>query len=123
MFVELFHVPRHLGDPAVQAGLIRGLGKLGVDHRYVLALGHHQPGQIFGKMPALRGVGEHPAELVHGVLDYGGKNDNTGMDHLAHHLGDAEGGEALPPGGNPCYRKPGLICREYHFCKSPVNNS
>ena len=54
MFVGLFHLSPHLSDPTVQAGWIRGLGKRRVDRRNVLALGHQQPGQMFGKVPALR---------------------------------------------------------------------
>ena len=96
MFVELLHVPRHLDDPAVQAGWIGGLGKFGVDRRTVLAPGHHQPGQILGKVPALQSVGEHPAELVHGFLDDRRKGDNSRHEPLSQHQGTCKAGEALP---------------------------
>lgn len=44
--VELFDIPVHFGQPAVEARLIRGLGELPADRRDVLAFGDHQPGQI-----------------------------------------------------------------------------
>ena len=73
MFVELFHVPRHLSDPTVQAGFIRGLSILGSDLRNILARGHQQVCQIFGKVPALRRVGEPPAKSADGQA--GGKSN------------------------------------------------
>ena len=77
MFVEQLFIPGHLRNPAIQAGLIRGVGKLGVDRRYVFALRHHKPGQVFAEMPALRGIGKQPAKLLQRLLDHGGKSNNA----------------------------------------------
>ena len=50
--VESHRIPVRLDQPAVEARLIRGGGKLAIDGAYVFSLCYHQAGEIFGKMTA-----------------------------------------------------------------------
>src|ERR1700685_1991048 len=56
--VELLGIPYSVGEEAVEAGLVRGLGKLTVDPGDVFSVGHEQAGEILGEMPSLRFVGQ-----------------------------------------------------------------
>jgi len=66
--VELGRIPGHLGQPAIEAGLVGGDGKLPVDPADVLPLGHKQSSQILGKVPPFRFVGKQVAILRHQLL-------------------------------------------------------
>jgi hypothetical protein len=57
--------------------LIGGLGNCRVDARDGLLLRHQQPGQVFGKMAALGGIGKAGPTLFDGVLNESRKL-NTG---------------------------------------------
>ncbi len=125
VFVEPFPVPSHLRNPAVQAGLIGGLDELGVDRRYMFAFGHQKPGQVFAKMPALRGVGEDAAELCHRFFNHRGKSTIPGMNNLSHGQGKRKRGM---PSFYQTYQVPSnwrypLSLTDYPrnsaFCKSP----
>src|SRR5262249_38249776 len=61
--VELGDVPAGVGEEAVEARLVGGLGELPVDAGHILTVGHKEAGEVFGEMAALR--------LVRGK---GGKN-------------------------------------------------
>jgi hypothetical protein len=70
--VESLFIPDGLGQPAVQAGLIRGHGEFPVVGRDVPLLGEDQPREAFGEMPPFRLVGERRTEHVQGLFDDGG---------------------------------------------------
>ena len=90
--VMLEDIPRH--GPGL-AGLIGGVDELGVDRRYVFAFGHHQPGQILGKVPALRGVGEDAAELGHRFFNHRGKSNDTRHEQPLSWPGETKAGDAF----------------------------
>src|SRR5262249_54920583 len=52
--MQRLDVPLHLGEPPVQARLVRGDDKLPIDTADRFPLGDHQPRQICGKMAAGR---------------------------------------------------------------------
>jgi hypothetical protein len=68
--VELADIPIGLGEEAVEAGLVGGLGELPVDAADGLALGHEQAGEVLGEVAALRLVGQQVAEVREGFLDH-----------------------------------------------------
>src|ERR1700723_297990 len=76
--VELADVPGGLGEEAVEAGLVRGLGKLAVDATDVLAFGPEQTGEVFSEMATLRFVGQQVAEVPESLFDHCGEVDDTG---------------------------------------------
>ena len=74
--VELIGVPLRVGEEAVEAGLVGDLGELAVDAQDGLVVGHEQAGQVFGKVAALRIVGEKRVEVPNGLAhDVGPLND------------------------------------------------
>src|SRR5215472_4754820 len=60
--VEALLVPVGVGEEAVEAGGVGGLGEFPVDSRDVLALGHEEAGKILGEMTALGLIGEEVAK-------------------------------------------------------------
>ena len=108
--------PRHLGNPPVQAGLVRGVSKLGIDGRDILPICHHQTGQILGQVPTLRGVGEQPAKFLDSFLNHGGKGDNTRHGRPSHILarGCERLGGGLPSAKIPKRRNSGHPSRTDH---------
>ena len=67
--VARLDIPRHLGQPAMQARLVRGDHKLTVDATDGCALGDHQSRQIVGKMASGRCRVKHIAEDGQRFLD------------------------------------------------------
>jgi len=83
--VEPPGVPEALGrDPAIEARLIGGDGKLAVDARNVLPVGHQQPGQVFGKMLAFGFVLKELPELGQGLFDDGRIIDDCRHGRILH---------------------------------------
>ena len=74
--VERLDVPVGVGEEAVEAGLVGGLGELAVDAEDGLPLGDHQAGEVLGEVAALALVGEEVAVLGQGVLHDLGKFDD-----------------------------------------------
>ena len=75
-------VPVGLGEEAVEAGLVGGLGELVVDAEDGLALGDEEAGEVLGEMAALALVGEEVAVPGHGVLDHRGEFDDPWHDQM-----------------------------------------
>ena len=71
--VERRRIPGRLDQPPIEAGLIRGDGKQAIDGACVLALCHHQPGEVLGKMAPGRFVVEDIAEKLQCLLHEGWK--------------------------------------------------
>ena len=61
-------IPVDLSNPAVQAGLVGGDGKLTIDAADRFAFGDEQAGQILGEMPTLRLVGKQICVLGQEIL-------------------------------------------------------
>jgi hypothetical protein len=80
--VELADIPVGIGEEAVDARLVGGLGELAVDAGDVLAVSDEQAGEVFGEVAALRFVGEQIAELAQGVFDDGGEVNDAGHSRL-----------------------------------------
>jgi hypothetical protein len=89
--IELSDVPVGLGEEAVEAGLVGGLGELAVDATDVLALGDEQPGEVLGEVAALWLVGQQVTEVLEGLVDHRGEVDDAGHGRLPgrehHHPG------------------------------------
>ena len=77
--VEGLDVPVGVGEEAVEAGLVGGLGELAVDARDVLAFGDEQAGEVLGEVAALALVGEQVAVSGQGVLHDLGESMMPGM--------------------------------------------
>jgi hypothetical protein len=71
--VECLDVPGFVVEEAIEAGLVGGAGELGVDAGDGLASGDIQAGEVFGKVSALRLVGEEIAEVAEGFLNHLGE--------------------------------------------------
>ena len=82
----------------------------------------YQPGQIFGKVPTLRGVGEHPAELVHGFLDDHGKAIIPCMNPSHSVRGRARPGRYILMRAAYLLPKTSTHQPEMPICKSPDDN-
>src|SRR5512135_558977 len=82
VLVEDLDIPHDLGEEAVEAGLIGGLGELFMDSEDRLALGDEESGQILGEMAALTLVGEEVTILSQGVLDQRGELDDPWHDQM-----------------------------------------
>jgi len=82
--VECLFIPVALGNPTIQAGLIRGYGEFTIDGRDVLLVGHHQSCEVFGEMLSLWFIGKQWAKLVQGLLDDGRKINNRWHRHILH---------------------------------------
>ena len=80
--IQILGVPGGLGQEAIEAGLVGGLGELVVDAQDGLALGDHQPGEVLGEVPPLGLVGEEVAELGEGVPDDLGEFDDAWHDQM-----------------------------------------
>ena len=80
--VEGLDVPGGLGEEAVEAGLVGGLGELVVDAEDGLALGDEEAGEVLGEVAALALVGEEVAVLGQGVLDELGEFDDPWHDQM-----------------------------------------
>ena len=76
--VERLNVPRHLGEPTVQAGLICRDHKFPVDATDSLLFGDHPAREVFGTMAPLRFVSKQGATDVQDVLHHGRKVHNGG---------------------------------------------
>src|SRR5262249_34176818 len=94
--VEGRGVPRHLSEPTVETGLIRGDHKLAVDTTDGLLFGNHQPREVFGKMVPFRGIGKQVAKDLQGVLH------NSWEVHNGRHQGN------LPTQSSGCLRDTGM---------------
>src|SRR6266567_2228004 len=80
--VELADFPVGVGEEAVEAGLVGGLGKLPVDGADVLALGDEQAGEVLAEVAPLRLVGQQIAELLKGLVNDGGEVNDAGHGRL-----------------------------------------
>ena len=80
--VEGLDVPAGLGEEAVEAGLIGGLGELVMDSEDGLPLGDEESGEVLGEVAALALVGEEIAVLVQGILDELGEFDDPWHDEM-----------------------------------------
>ena len=81
--VEGLDVPLGLGEEAVEAGLVGGLGELVVDAEDGLPLGDEEAGEVLGEVAALALVGEEVAVLGQGVLDQLGELDDPWHDRCS----------------------------------------
>ena len=72
---------RRVGE-AMEAGLVRGVRKLTVEARDVLACGDEQAGELVGEVAALGFVGQQVAELLERFLNDGGEVDDAGHGSL-----------------------------------------
>jgi hypothetical protein len=68
--VECLDVPGFVVEKAIEAGLVGGMGELGVDAGDGLASGNVEASEVFGEVTALRLVGEEISELAEGLLDH-----------------------------------------------------
>src|SRR4051794_39867128 len=75
--VDRLDVPGGLGEEAIEARLVGGLGELIVDAEDGLALGDEEAGEVFGEVATLALVGEEVAVLVQGIPDELGELDNS----------------------------------------------
>src|SRR6266545_6437685 len=80
--IEALGVPGDLGEEAVEAGLVGGVGERLMDAEDGLALGDEEPGEVLGEMAALAVVGEEVAVSGHGVANHGGEYDNPWHDQM-----------------------------------------
>src|SRR5215207_8404011 len=72
------HVPGGVGEEAVEAGLVGGLGEFSVDATDVLALGDEQAGEVLSEVTPLRFVGQQIAVGTQCFLNHLGEfNDAT----------------------------------------------
>jgi hypothetical protein len=71
--VECLDIPGFVVEKAIAAGLVGSAGELGVDAGDGLACGDVQSGEVFGKVPTLRFVGEEIAEVSESFLDHLGE--------------------------------------------------
>src|SRR5262245_43959521 len=62
--VELTDIPVGVGEEAVEAGLVGGLGEFAVDATDVLAFRYEQASEVLSEVAALRLVGQQVAELL-----------------------------------------------------------
>jgi len=69
-------IPVHLGEPAVQAGLVGGGGELAVDAADGLALGDEQSGEVLAEMLTFGCIGEQFPKLFEAFLHDGRELDN-----------------------------------------------
>src|SRR5690606_11006918 len=104
-------VPFDLGQPAVQAGLVSGDGKLPVDAADILALGNIQAGQIFGEVAPFWLVGEQVAILLQQLVHQVWVLDDGWHPALLFAVLPRPDAIILPPLASPA-----LV----PFCKSPV---
>jgi hypothetical protein len=80
--IEVLDLPLDVGEEAIEAGLVGGLGEFVMDAQDGLALGDEQTSEVLGEVAALRLIGEEIAVLVHGFLDERGVFDNTWHDQM-----------------------------------------
>ena len=74
--VQLRDIPIHLGQPAVEARLVRRSRELTVDLRDVLMFGYEQTGQVLAKVSSRWLVRELVTKLFERLFDDGGKFDD-----------------------------------------------
>ena len=74
--VQGFRFPLDLSDPAIQAGLVGGRGKLAIDAADRFALRDEQAGQLLCEVAAFGSIGEQVAIFGQEVLDDGRKRDD-----------------------------------------------
>jgi len=82
LLIESFGVPGDLGEEAVEAGLVGGVGERLVDAEDGLALGDEEAGEVLGEVAALAVVGEEVAVSGHGIANHGGEFDNPWHDQM-----------------------------------------
>src|SRR5690242_13251992 len=76
--IKQLRVPVGVGEEAVEAGRIGGLGKFPVDGGNILPLGDEQAGEILGEVAALRLIREEVAEGLQRFLNYLRVGNDTG---------------------------------------------
>jgi hypothetical protein len=79
--VEGLDLAHGLGEEAVEAGLVGGLGELVMDAQDGLPLGDEEPGEVRGEVATLALVGEEIPVLSQGVLE--GWNRANAKDYAA----------------------------------------
>ena len=95
--VERLDVPVGVGEEAVEAGLVGGLGELPVDAEDVLAVGDEQAGEVLGEVAALGLVGEEVAVLEGFLNDLGELDDASHEQMLRTPFAPGENRSKSPP--------------------------
>src|SRR5262249_34778651 len=80
--VELGDVPAGVGEEAVEARLVGGLGELPVDAGHIRTVGHKEAGEVFGEMAALRLVREKVGKYLECLLNDLRERDDAGHGRL-----------------------------------------
>src|SRR5262249_50435545 len=74
--VDTIHLPRSFGQPAIEAGLVGGGGKLARDATDRLVFGHQQTSEVLGEVAARGLIRQQVTELDKQFLDHPGNGDN-----------------------------------------------